>query len=337
MNRPTVALAAIALAGGLASPALADRTTPQYTSLTVFGDSLVDAGNIFTLTGGTTPSAAQGYFQGRFTNGYDYTDLLSIDLFGTPTVASLRGGDNYAFGGARASTTSGVPDLNEQLALYSADVLGGKAVDGNGLYILNFGGNDVFNAPPPGVAEDAFLMNSAMVYAQGVQTLNNLGVRNLLITGFPVLTDPASARAEGFLTDALAGLTLDPSTTLYRFSYLDFFGRVLSDPGSLGLPPAGNPGNMPAGRRGGDRERVRRLLLLRRYPSHRTDPAGLVRRHGPAVQPDRKHSRTAGMGDADSGLHDDRCRDAAAAPGDLPLRLISHRAASRATSARHRS
>lgn len=237
MNRPTVALAAFALAGGLASPALADRTTPQYTSLTVFGDSLVDAGNIFALTNGATPNPALGYFQGRFTNGYDYTDLISIELFGAPTVASLRGGDNYAYGGARASTTSGVPDLNEQLALYSADVLGGKAVDSNGLYVLNFGGNDIFNAPPPGPAEDAFLMNSAMVYAQGVQTLNNLGVRNLLITGFPVLTDPASARAEGFLTDALAGLSLDPSTTLYRFSYLDFFSRVQSDPSSLGLPP----------------------------------------------------------------------------------------------------
>lgn len=237
MKNLTAAVAAIAVIGGVAGPAQAKRSTAQYTSLTVFGDSLVDAGNISILTGGATPNPAVGYFDGRFTNGYDYTDLLSIELFGAPTVASLQGGDNYAFGGARASTTSGVPDLNEQLALYSADLLGGKTVDANGLYILNFGGNDVFNAPPPGPAEDAFLMNSAMVYAQSVQTLNDLGVRNLLITGFPVLTDPASARAEGYLTTALAGLSLDSSTTLYRFSYLDFFGRVLSDPGSLGLPP----------------------------------------------------------------------------------------------------
>lgn len=237
MKNPKAALAAIAMVGLFAGPAQAERSTPQYTSLTVFGDSLVDAGNIFTSTGGAIPNPALGYFQGRFTNGYDYTDLLSIELFGTPTVASLQGGDNYAFGGARASTTSSVPDLNEQLALYGADLLGGKSVDANGLYILNFGGNDIFNAPPPGPAEDAFLMNSAMVYAQGVQTLNDLGARNLLITGFPVLTDPASVRAEGYLTSALAWLSLDSSTTLFRFSYLDFFGRVLTDPGSLGLPP----------------------------------------------------------------------------------------------------
>ena len=133
MRTPTAALAFIAMIGGLAAPAQADRSTARYTSLTVFGDSLVDAGNIFTVTGGATPNSSLGYFQGRFTNGYDYTDLLSIDLFGTPTLASLQGGDNYAFGGARASTTSGVPDLNEQLAFYSADLLGGKAVDANGL------------------------------------------------------------------------------------------------------------------------------------------------------------------------------------------------------------
>ena len=88
-----------AIAGGLilatAVPAQAERDTERFTSLTVFGDSLVDAGNIFTATGGAIPSAANGYFNGRFTNGYDYTDLLSIELFGAPTVASLQGGTNF--------------------------------------------------------------------------------------------------------------------------------------------------------------------------------------------------------------------------------------------------
>ncbi|WP_375290358.1 SGNH/GDSL hydrolase family protein [Qipengyuania sp.] len=231
------AIAAAVCAATFATPVLAERSTPQYTSLTVFGDSLVDAGNIYTLTGGLTPNPAAGYFQGRFTNGYDYTDLLSIDLFGTPTVASLQGGTNYAFGGARATTTSPVPDLAEQLALFSGNLAFGRTVDSNGLYVLNFGGNDIFNAPPPGAGEDAFLMMAASNYAQGVQYLNDLGVRNFLITGFPVLDDPASYAAEGYLTTALGNLNLASDTTLYRFSYLDFFQRVLVDPGSLGLPP----------------------------------------------------------------------------------------------------
>ena len=233
--RLPAAFAAIAVTIAAASPAAAERDTRRYTSLTVFGDSLVDAGNISVLTGGASPNPAQGYFMGRFTNGYDYTDLLSFSLFGEPTTPSLRpGGRNFAYGGARASSTSAVPDLAEQLVLYAAS---GQAVDRNGLYVLNFGGNDIFNAPSDPAAEDAFIRNSARVYADGVQTLLNAGVRNILLTGFPVLTDPLSVTAEGYLTTELARVTLDADDTLFRFSYLDFFSRVGSDPASLGLPP----------------------------------------------------------------------------------------------------
>ena len=231
----------ISLAATLAtvSPANAERSTSHYTSLTVFGDSLVDAGNIAASTGGTIPDPALGYFQGRFTNGYDYTDLLSIALFGRPTTASILGGTNFAFGGARASTTSGVPDLSEQLGLFSAYLAGGNSIDSNGLYVLNFGGNDVFNAPMEGTAASSFLQDAAANYALGVQKLNDLGVRNILITGFPVASDPflnRSIEADGYLTTSLANLSLAGDTTLYRFNYLDFFGRVQSDPASLGLP-----------------------------------------------------------------------------------------------------
>ena len=236
--RLPAAFAAIAVTIAAAGPAAAERDTGRYTSLTVFGDSLVDAGNLNLLTGGLAANPAQGYFEGRFTNGYDYTDLLSISLFGAPTVASLRpGGRNYAYGGAQAGTRSAVPDLSEQLLEYNLDRLAGLAVDPNGLYVLNFGGNDVFQAPDDPAAAEAWLRSSAAAYAGGIQYLNDIGVRNILFTGYPVATDPLSLDAEGYLTQELAGLTLAADTTLFRFSYLDFFGRVLSDPGSLGLPP----------------------------------------------------------------------------------------------------
>lgn len=231
-----------ALAGGLilatAVPAQAERDTEKFTSLTVFGDSLVDAGNIFTATGGVFPPASQGYFNGRFTNGYDYTDLLSIELFGAPTVASLQGGTNFAFGGARASNTNPNPvvqDFGEQLGLYAGYLAAGNEVDSNGLYILNFGGNDLFNAPPDPVDGDIFIRQSAQDYAAGVQFLNDLGVRNVLLTGFPV-AGPLGFSAELYLTQELAALNLTSDTSLFRYSYFDFFDRVLSDPGALGLP-----------------------------------------------------------------------------------------------------
>ncbi len=227
---------AAGLALAVAAPAQAERTTAQYTSLTVFGDSLVDAGNIFTLTGGRVPATANGYFNGRFTNGYDYTDLLSIDLFGTPTVASLQGGTNFAFGGARATTTSSVPDLTEQLSAFGAYLATGKSVDSNGLVILNFGGNDIFNAPTNPTARDMFIRQAAQNYVDGVQTLNDLGFRNILLTGFPVLDNPLSFTAEGYLNTELARLNLASNTSFFQFSYLDFFQRVRTAPGSLGLP-----------------------------------------------------------------------------------------------------
>jgi phospholipase/lecithinase/hemolysin len=228
----------------LASAAMAvpAEAAPNYTSLTVFGDSLVDAGNILKLGAGADPK--QGYFEGRFTNGYDYTDLLSISLFGKPTTASLLGGTNFAYGGARATLTSKSADLAEQLFFYNQYLALGNKVDSTGLFVLNFGGNDVFAAisdgTPTGYASDsAFLKAAATDYAGGVATLNKLGARNILITGFPVATGAglgASLEAEAYLNEALSGLDLADGTTLFRFSYLDFFGRLQADPSAFGLP-----------------------------------------------------------------------------------------------------
>ena len=241
----------------IAAPAAAQTPPKRYTSLVVFGDSLVDAGNIRFLNAGANPQ--QGYFDGRFTNGYDYTDLLSQRLFGAPTLASLRGGTNFAYGGARASNTTPsmvVRDLEEQLADYTTYLGTGRAADPNGLYILNFGGNDIFAAASPGVpagfaSDSAFLLNAANIYAQGVQALNDKGARNILITGFPNSTPGpqlnASLEAQGYLNTALAGLSLSGDTTLFRFSYLDFFGRLSANPTAFGfagpliLPDASRP------------------------------------------------------------------------------------------------
>ncbi|TCD04083.1 PEP-CTERM sorting domain-containing protein [Erythrobacteraceae bacterium CFH 75059] len=236
------ALALFAGGPGAAQTAPPVRT-PGITSLTVFGDSLVDAGNVNALNP-AIPNPALGYFQGRFTNGYNYNDLLSIALFGEPTTASLRGGTNFAFGGARATTTSNVPDLVEQLGLFGAYLAGGGRVDPTGLFILNFGGNDVFAAIPPGApagytSDSAFLLDAARTYAGAVQTLNDLGARTILVTGFPNATPPGLAfaqEAEILLLSELSRLSLSPDTRLLTFSYLDFFGRLAADPTQFGLP-----------------------------------------------------------------------------------------------------
>lgn len=214
----------------------------SFSTFYVFGDSLVDAGNVSAITGGTTPPAAAGYFQGRFTNGYDYTDLLSIAAFGTPTVASLAGGNNFAFGGARVVANADIiPDLGLQLAAFNTRT--GGIADPNALYILTLGGNDVFalgSGDIGGVSPTDYANAVATQYADGVRYLNSLGAKNILVTGIPNGGNPTAVALEAQFQASLDALTLVPGTTLYRYSFLNFFNTVFTNPASLGLPPLRN-------------------------------------------------------------------------------------------------
>jgi phospholipase/lecithinase/hemolysin len=75
-SRPARTVLAAALAF-CALPASAATAPGAYDALYVFGDSLVDGGNIAALTANHTPNPALGYQHGRFTNGYDYTDYIN--------------------------------------------------------------------------------------------------------------------------------------------------------------------------------------------------------------------------------------------------------------------
>lgn len=238
------ALAAVALAFGAGPAATA---TPSYSALYVFGDSLVDAGNIKALKGGAVPNQSVGYFEGRFTNGYNYVDYLNYQMFGTATSASLTGGNNFAFGGARivTDTTDAIPDITPQIGAYLASR--GPTADPNALYILNAGGNDIFalgrfaggnaNALNPIGNPADYITAIVNTYANAVTTLNTLGARNILITGIPNATDPTGLAVEALLQAKLDTLSLAPGTNLFRYSYVDFFTRLQTNPGSLGLPP----------------------------------------------------------------------------------------------------
>ncbi|NNM76060.1 PEPxxWA-CTERM sorting domain-containing protein [Sphingomonas sp. ID1715] len=243
----TIGLVFAAATLAAAAPAHTATGNPNnYSALYVFGDSLVDAGNISALTRGATPNASLGYFNGRFTNGYNYVDYINYQLFGSGTKASLTGGNNFAFGGARIVTDAkdAIPDINPQIGAYVAAK--GPVADPNALYILNAGGNDIFALGRFAGGDPTQLLPftnpadyiNAIVnqYVGAVQTLNSLGARNILITGIPNATVPLAVQIDAQLQAALNGLTLAPGTELYRFSYIDFFNRVATDPGSLGLP-----------------------------------------------------------------------------------------------------
>jgi len=161
-----------------------------------------------------------------------------------PTTPSRLGGSNYAFGGARIIDTGDViPDLGAQLANFQAI---GPGIDSNGLYILNFGGNDVFGAKgvfgPIGAIGtyptiSAYLQAAATEYVDGVRTLIGLGARNILMTDFPLAGDPLTIEANGYLDAALADLILKDDVSLFVYSLSGFNVQALTNPASLGLPP----------------------------------------------------------------------------------------------------
>lgn len=226
----------------LAGPVAAKKPS----QLIVFGDSLVDAGNINAAVGSDFFNpVAQGYFPGRFTNGPDYTDLLHQRFFGTYMTPSLLGGSNYAFGGARVLDHGDpVPDLAFQLGSYLGAV--GGAADADALYILNFGGNDVFGLESGQIG--AFADNAAYVtalldtFAGGIQALSAAGASRILVTGIP------NATATGLFLESQLQARLDliepglGSTELLRFSYLAGFGAIFNNPGAFGLPAFTQPG-----------------------------------------------------------------------------------------------
>ena len=111
------------------------------------------------------PTADEGYFEGRFTNGYTFADLLANKAIGTVTkpifpygfedpwigvpiapFASDPNGNNlnFAYGGAQVRQGDEVvQDLDSQTDTFR-DAVDGDA-DPGALYIVTMGGNDVRN------------------------------------------------------------------------------------------------------------------------------------------------------------------------------------------------
>ena len=237
---------ALTLSIGTAQAASLGNLFTGYFSI---GDSLVDPGNLFAATGGTTPAAP--YVNGRFSNGPVLSEFLA-QHFDTSS--------NFAHGGARVIDPMAGPlplHLDAQLQL-----LQGQALQGNvagSLVTLVIGSNDLLGAlntvaatqpaDPTSLIVDT-AVSAATALSNAISTIAGYGPAGILVTSAPDLgvtsrfistpLAPLATLASTTFNSVLAtvpGLSTS-ETTVTLFDSVDFFSAINADPTRVGLDPS---------------------------------------------------------------------------------------------------
>ncbi len=253
----------IAIAAAAAMIAGAVHAAPP-SKLYVFGDSLIDAGNVWVGSGFQVPAASQGYFQGRFHNGPAWTDIINQRLTGSYTSPFLLGGNNYAVGGARAAGNAIVPAPGGGTAVLPGGPAqaqwyigqNGLTIDPTALYVISFGNNDAtairtgqtYLDGPNGtiVPVDAAAYTQAFVtniVSTAAFALN--GGARVLIGGVPKPDDDISIALNNALNAGLNPLTAAYGNRLIRYDYASVFTAMRNDPVAFGLAANTNFGTGP--------------------------------------------------------------------------------------------
>lgn len=247
MKKTTKSLAATLIAAVLTFAASAASAT--YTSLTVFGDSLSDGGNVFTLTAGVFPAPPNAQ---RFTNGPTAVEHLAGAL-GLPLAPSLSGGRNYAFGGAETGTGSfiGLPNtgVSAQVSSFVSSPPPGFGGPSS-LVVLWAGPNDLFTALDLGMNPADIIAPAMGNLANSVGQLYGVGARTILMPGMPNMGatpfglnsgNPAGLTAfslgfNGALALTVAGLEATfLGLDIIEFSTFSLLDGVVANPGAFGL------------------------------------------------------------------------------------------------------
>ncbi len=229
----------------LASAAMAQ----QFTNMIVYGDSLSDSGRLFAITGGTQPPSPP-YFNGRFSNGPVWTEMLPSKLGFTFNPAT-----NFAVGGAE-SGTGGPVGVATQVNVLSA----ATPVNANTLVVVWAGANDMLNRAA--TTPSATLIGQVVTnVATAVSTVSARGGKTFLVGNLPNLGRTPGGVASGSGT-SLSGLSQAYNTTLagslagletarnVRIVLMDTFGLfndVLANPALYGITNTSIPCLTPAG------------------------------------------------------------------------------------------
>ena len=256
MSRQTVSAAALAAVLGAVILAPTPSQAQSYDRLVVFGDSLSDNGNLFALTSGTRPPGSI-YWQGRFSNGRVFTELLGFDATGFGTTA---GSVNYAFGGARTDAAMSPPGMQVQLQAY---LLNGGTFGSNDLVSVLGGANNLFqrltqfaSLPPAQQAvtnPQGYVQPTALAAAADINFIVNsvagAGAGTILVSNLPRLgITPQFNQGPAAALSPLADFA---GTSFNSALSAGLFGVAAANPNSniilmdlykISDPLAGNPG-----------------------------------------------------------------------------------------------
>ena len=260
LRNAAAAALTVAAVGVFASTASAQ----SYDRLVVFGDSLSDNGNLYAISGQPT---SPPYYQGRFSNGPVFTELLGFNAGRYTAGAPVTGSVNYAFGGARTDNAALPPGMRNQLLAYTG---GGGTFGANDLVSVLGGANNLFQQltafavlPPAQQAvtnPQSFVQPTALAAAADINFIVNsvagAGAGTVLVSNLPRLgitpqfnqgagaplgpladfagTTFNSALAAGLFTVAAN----NPNSNIILMDLYKISDTLAGDPGSFGLTNA---------------------------------------------------------------------------------------------------
>lgn len=194
-----------------------DAMAASFTGLNIFGDSLVDSGNLFKLTSAFSPLGIPALppslpYAQKSSNGPIWIDNLGQSLGLSPTLVTNlllnpatplpTQGTNFAFAGALSSSIHVLdddilplapllPGFQEQIAAFRT-LSTVVPVDPNALYVIWVGGNDYneafFNPASLGGLPLAQLPNAVTDnIVNGIAQLSSLGAESFLVANLPSL------------------------------------------------------------------------------------------------------------------------------------------------------
>ncbi len=218
------------------------------TKIVVFGDSLSDNGNLYAYMKQQLPMSPP-YFDGRFSNGYVWAELLAKHYFSTEDWQTHF--SDYAFGGAGVLGPQGDFNDDSLLALNcevdSYLLAHQDQASSDALFVVWIGANNYLTMPDD---KDAAVEEVSWGIKTSLQRLVDHGAKHILLLNLPDLGATPLARefeTQKELTEysdahnALLAQTLERLKAQYTdvqwllFDISDIFHQVLVSPQEFGF------------------------------------------------------------------------------------------------------